>query len=102
MEDFYGTDNVHFTISTDEFNTITNGTLSPRSYSSFSQASGENAISRVYLGIHFQFDATAGIRSGDQIADYIFQNSLLPLHGTRSTGAAVDDPYRRAGIYPNV
>ena len=81
MEDFYGTDNVHFTISTDEFNTITNGTLSPRSYSSFSQASGENAISRIYLGIHLQFDATAGIRSGDQIADYIFQNSMLPLHG---------------------
>src|SRR5262249_36440509 len=23
----------------------------------------------------------AGIHSGDQIADYIFQNSLLPLHG---------------------
>jgi hypothetical protein len=82
MEDFYGTDNVQFTISTDEFNTITNGTLAPRTYSSFSQASGENAISRIYLGIHFHFDATAGIRSGDQIADYIFQHSLLPLQGS--------------------
>jgi hypothetical protein len=81
MEDFYGTDNVQFTITTDESNTITNGSLSPRSYDSFSQASGENALSRIYLGIHFHFDATAGILSGDEIADYIFGNSLLPLHG---------------------
>ena len=81
MEDFYGTDNIHFTISTDEFNTITNGTLAPRSYSSFSQASGENALSRIYLGIHFHFDATAGIQCGDQLADYIFQHSLLPVTG---------------------
>jgi len=81
MEDYYGTDNVHFTITTDEFNTITDGSLSPRSYDSFSQASGENALSRIYLGIHFHFDATEGIQSGDRIADYIFKHSLLPLHG---------------------
>jgi len=81
LEDFYGTDNVHFTISTDEFNTITDGTLSPRSYVSFSQASGENALSRIYLGIHFHFDATAGIQCGDEIADYDYTHLMLPLHG---------------------
>jgi hypothetical protein len=81
MEDFYGTDHVHFTISTDEFNTITGGVLSPRSYDSFSQAAGENAFSRIYLGIHFHFDATGGIQSGDRIADYIFTHDLLPLNG---------------------
>jgi hypothetical protein len=81
MEDFYGTDNVHFTISTDEFNTITGAGLSPRTYDSFSQASGENAVSRIYLGIHYNFDATEGIRSGDAIADYDFTHLMLPLHG---------------------
>jgi hypothetical protein len=81
MEDYYGTDHVHFTVSTDEFNTITNGTLGPRSYDSFSQASGENALSRIYLGIHFHFDATAAIQCGDRVADYIFQHTLVPLHG---------------------
>jgi hypothetical protein len=81
MENFYGTDNIHFTISTDEFNTIDNGTLSPRSYSSFSQAAGENALSRIYLGIHFHFDATQGIACGDRLADYIFQHSMLPGSG---------------------
>ena len=81
MEDFYGTDSVHFTISTDEFNTITGMALSPRTYYSFSQASGENALSRIYLGIHFNFDAVEGIRSGDAIADYDFTHLMLPLNG---------------------
>ena len=81
LEDFYGTDNVHFTITTDEFNTITNGTLSPRSYDSFSQAAGENAMSRIYLGIHFHFDATNAITCGDQIADYDFTHLMTPLKG---------------------
>jgi hypothetical protein len=58
----------------------------PRSFDSFSQAAGENALSRIYLGIHFHFDATAAIQSGDKIADYIFQHSLLPLHGPRPRG----------------
>ncbi len=92
MEDFYGTDNVHFTISTDESNTITGGTLAPRSYDSFSQAAGENAFSRIYLGIHFHADATAGIQSGDQIADYIFQHALLPLHGRAPRALPSLDP----------
>jgi hypothetical protein len=81
MEDFYGTDNVHFTISTDEFNTLTDAALGPRSYDSFSQAAGENALSRIYLGIHFNFDATQAIKCGDQIADYDMTHLMLPLHG---------------------
>jgi hypothetical protein len=92
MEDYYHTDHVHFTITTDDFNTITNGMLSPRSFDSFSQAAGENALSRIYLGIHFHFDATAGIRCGDQIADYIFQHSLLPLHGRAPRALPSMDP----------
>ena len=70
LKDFYGTDNIHFTIVSDEFNTITvdqNGQprpLVPRSYTSFSQAMAENAESRIYLGIHFQFDATTGSSKG--------------------------------------
>jgi hypothetical protein len=81
MEDFYGKDHVHFTIATDESNTITDTPLGPRSYDSFSQAAGENALSRIYLGIHYQFDATNGIKCGDDIADYVFEHTLLPLHG---------------------
>src|SRR5207302_492706 len=46
--------------------------LIPRSYTSFSQAMQENAESRVYLGIHFQFDANNGILQGSEIGNYVF------------------------------
>jgi hypothetical protein len=78
LADFYGTDNISFTIVSDEFNTITvdqNGQprpLKPRSYTSFSQAAEENGESRIYLGVHFNFDKVAGINQGDAIADYVF------------------------------
>ena len=52
--------------------------LSPRSFASFSEAKAENAQSRIYLGIHWQFDALEGIEMGDAIADYVFEHALLP------------------------
>jgi Ca2+-binding RTX toxin-like protein len=98
MADYYGTDNVQFTIISDEFNTITvdqNGIarpLMPRTYDSFSQAAGENAQSRIYLGIHYPFDAVEGIRSGDNIADYVFQHAAIPLQGPAPTPIPSMDP----------
>jgi hypothetical protein len=84
MADFYGTDNISFTIVSDEFNTITvdqNGVarpLEPRSYTRFSQAEYENAESRIYLGIHFGFDRDEGITQGNQIGDWDFAHLLRP------------------------
>jgi hypothetical protein len=84
LKDFYGTDNIHFTIVSDEFNTITidqNGQprpLIPRSYTSFSQAMEENGESRIYLGIHFSFDKDAGIKQGSEIGDYVFAHIGRP------------------------
>jgi hypothetical protein len=78
LADFYGRDDIPFTIISDEFNTITvdqNGQprpLRPRSYTSFSQAAEENGESRIYLGIHFNFDKVEGIKQGTEIADYVF------------------------------
>jgi hypothetical protein len=86
MEDFYGTDKITFTIMTDEFNTVMPGNLpplTPQTYSSFSQAAGENALSRIFLGIHYTFDAYAAIHSGNQIADYVYTHALIPLHGPK-------------------
>jgi hypothetical protein len=98
MADFYGTDHIHFTIDSDEFNTITVDQygrvrpLIPRTYDSFSQAAGENAQSRIYLGIHWHFDAVEGIRSGDGIADYIFNHELRPAKGGGTTAIATLNP----------
>lgn len=91
MEDFYHTDVIPggLTIISDEFNTITvdqNGKtrpLLPRTYNFFSQMAGENAQSRIYLGIHYEFDAVEGIRCGDAIGDYVYTHSLIPVHGGR-------------------
>ncbi len=82
---FYGTDHITFTVVSDEFNGITHdaGSLTPRpflprTFHSFSEASFENAQSRIYLGIHWAFDRDEGIRCGATIADYVFGNILKP------------------------
>jgi hypothetical protein len=89
MEDFYHTDVIPggLKVVSDEFNTVTvdqNGNtrpLLPRTYNSFSQMAGENAQSRIYLGIHWEFDAVEGIRCGDKIADYVFTHAATPKYG---------------------
>ncbi|MCS6805019.1 MAG: phosphatase PAP2 family protein [Acidobacteriota bacterium] len=81
---FYGTDNISFTFVSDEFNGITrdnNGNirpLRPRSYTSLSEAELENGRSRIYLGIHWDFDITEGILQGRRVADYVFDHVFLP------------------------
>jgi hypothetical protein len=101
MKDYFGTDNIHFTIVSDEFNTITidqNGhprPLIPRSFDSFSQAAEENGMSRIYLGIHWEFDKVQGIKSGGEIADYVFAHFMAtrPNHSALgSQGGTVPGP----------
>lgn len=82
---FYGSDNIAFTIGSDEFNGVTrdqHGLARPvltRSFSSFSQAAEENGQSRIYLGIHWSFDKVNGIAQGNAVADYVYQHALLPV-----------------------
>lgn len=47
-----------------------------RSYVSFSGAAEEAGISRIYGGIHWQFDNTAGLASGNLIGHQVFENYL--------------------------
>lgn len=85
LENFYGTDSIAFDFVSDELNGITTdsqGVVRPlvvRHFSSLSQAAEENAISRIYLGIHWRFDATEGIVQGTAVADHVFANILQPL-----------------------
>ena len=81
---FYGTDSIAFTFVSDELNGVTEDNegnirpLAPRSFTTLSQAESENAQSRIYLGIHWAFDATGGISQGRAIADYIFGRAFVP------------------------
>jgi membrane-associated phospholipid phosphatase len=70
LTDFYGTDQVSFNLTSDELPGVV------RHYTSFSQAAQENGQSRIYLGIHWQFDKTNGIAVGDAIGNYVFQHLL--------------------------
>jgi len=81
---FFGTDKIGFTFVSDEFNGVTKSNdgnvrpYLPRSFSTFSQAEEENGQSRIYLGIHWAFDKTAGIAQGRRVADYIFDRTFRP------------------------
>ena len=50
-----------------------------RSFTSFSEAAHEAAMSRVYLGIHFRYDSEEGVVLGKKVGDYALDNFLKPL-----------------------
>jgi hypothetical protein len=51
----------------------------PASFDSFSDAEWANAQSRLYLGIHWRFDAVQGILQGRQVGDYVFDHAFQPV-----------------------
>jgi hypothetical protein len=46
---------------------------------SFAHAEYVNARSRIFLGIHFNFDASAGIEQGKQVGQFVFDNVFRPV-----------------------
>jgi hypothetical protein len=86
MRHFFGTDDIAFTFVSDEFNGVTVDSqgntrpLVPRSFTSLSQAEEENGQSRIYLGIHWEFDKSEGIVMGNRVADYVFENLYPSVH----------------------
>jgi hypothetical protein len=85
LRKFYHRDNVRVTFVSDELNGVTldsSGNVRPaipRTFDSFSQAERQNGQSRIYLGVDWHFDRTAGIAQGRQVADYVFAHAFLPL-----------------------
>jgi len=51
-----------------------------RSFTSFSSAAEEATLSRIFAGQHFRFDLTAGQRLGRDVADFVLDNFLTPVH----------------------
>lgn len=72
MANYFGTDAMSFTVTTEDPFAV--GT--PRAYTSFSDAARENGRSRVYLGVHYQFDADMGYVAGTDVADHVFGTLL--------------------------
>jgi hypothetical protein len=82
LRQFYRTDEIAFTFTSDEYNGMTHGhdgvlrPLHPRSFTSLSQAEEENGQSRIYLGIHWAFDKTEGIAQGRRVARHVLRNAF--------------------------
>jgi hypothetical protein len=53
--------------------------LTPRHYANFDQAAQEAGISRIYGGIHYSFDNTAGLALGTQVGNYVMRHELAAL-----------------------
>ncbi|MEU7973651.1 phosphatase PAP2 family protein [Micromonospora sp. NPDC049089] len=72
MKRHYGTDAFTFAATTEDPQAV-NVT---RTFTSFSAAAIENARSRVWLGVHYQWDADSGLTVGDQVANRAFSTYL--------------------------
>lgn len=72
MRAYFGTDAIAFTGTTDD----PNAQGVRRSFGSFTEAAQENARSRIYLGVHYQFDADSGIAAGLAIGAQAHANHL--------------------------
>jgi membrane-associated phospholipid phosphatase len=103
---YFQTDAVPFTLSTDSLPGVT------RSYESFSEAVHEVSDSRVFAGIHWRFDVTAGEALGYMVGNYVATNALRPVRphdhdgpAGPAAGAAVTPPSHvpsdtRVGVIP--
>lgn len=82
MRQFFGRDAIAFSATTEDPNATRdqNGNKQPRAFPSFTEAARENGRSRIYLGVHYQWDADGGFESGTKVAEFAF-NSILRKKG---------------------
>lgn len=65
LTNFFGTDAIRFTSTSDALPGVT------RSFASFSSAAKEAGMSRIYGGIHWSFDNQEGLTCGQKVGDYV-------------------------------
>ena len=75
-------DNVGFTSRMDGQTAASQRPLDPRlittrTFTTFSQAAEEAGLSRIFGGIHFEFDSTAGKATGIEIGNFVATSILL-------------------------
>ncbi|MBI1367888.1 MAG: phosphatase PAP2 family protein [Planctomycetes bacterium] len=88
LADFFGSDVI------DPF-TIVSGdpgySGDARTFTSLSEMALEDAQSRIYLGVHYQFDAQWGLLTGSAVGHFVFEHMMLSLR-------AVPEPTSAAAI----
>ncbi|MFN0131199.1 MAG: GC-type dockerin domain-anchored protein [Phycisphaerales bacterium] len=78
MASFFCTDNITFTIDSEDPFYQALPSHPTRTFNRFSDAAWENAISRLYLGVHWRVDAETGNRAGLKIGEYAVDKFLRP------------------------
>jgi len=71
---FFGRDDIAFQNTWEGIRTLG----FTRSYPSFTAMANEVSEGRIYAGIHFRFEQTAGQTIGRDVANYVFQNFMTP------------------------
>jgi hypothetical protein len=82
LADFFGTDNIRFTATSDALAGV------ERSYSSFSEAAEEAGRSRIYGGIHWNCDNAEGLAAGRSLGGYVCRRLLLDDRSARRASQA--------------
>ena len=88
---FFGRDDIGF-------NNVSGAGKYTRSYSSFSQAAEEAGRSRIYGGIHFEFDNRGGLQSGRAVGQYIFDHFLKRLNKPTAGIAMTQTAFRPCAL----
>ncbi|MEM9660583.1 MAG: vanadium-dependent haloperoxidase, partial [Planctomycetota bacterium] len=105
--EFYGTDDIGFTLASEELEILLadaelqelfglNLEDAERTFSSFSEAMAENGRSRVYLGIHWDYDDLVGQEVGVDVAEALFDRRFVaakrPGHSQGLNAGRVPEP----------
>jgi hypothetical protein len=72
---FFGTDQISFSTTSDGLAGVT------RSFTRLSAAAEEAGQSRIYGGIHWQYDNQTGLTSGQALGEHVFFSLLTPRAG---------------------
>jgi membrane-associated phospholipid phosphatase len=79
LTSLFGSD-YHFTAGSDGLPGVT------RAFSSFAAAAAEAGQSRIYGGIHYQFDNQGGLASGHALGQFVFGNLLVRVQQDEGDG----------------
>ncbi|MET8156631.1 vanadium-dependent haloperoxidase [Sphaerisporangium sp. NPDC005289] len=72
MRRFFGNDDIPVRLTSED----PHAPVRTKDFAGFSQAARENADSRVWLGVHYPWDARDGLELGEKIANYVYTNKL--------------------------
>jgi hypothetical protein len=89
LANFFGTDAVPFAVTSDGVPGVT------RSFTRFSAAANEAGRSRIYGGIHYEFDNREGLAAGRALGDWIAASILLPRTEPSAGGMRLIPAYHR-------